>query len=427
LSFRDEQIFNLLGEPLKELQTHLHVPHFYDPTERVVKSAAFHGHNSSGKSNFFKSYKLFIELVLNSFMGNKNVDPITVQPFLLNTASSQKPIHFEITFLVRNVKYRYAFEILEGKIVSEWLYYAESKTRENNLFLRINQDIKISKSWNKEAGGKIENQALPFAKENILLLSILLSQIDIPKIDPIRVWLNHQVFIPTFGENTLLLLKKAISIYTNPDYKNRILYFIDKADLGFKTVFDKIGGSNLLKKYGEGFANFFHDDEISRFELYTQHTVYDDKYTIVSNRLFEMIKDESDGSIKFFIMSCLFAQSIRNGDITWADELDARLHPELFELLVKIFHEPNLNSNGAQLFFTTHNTVLLNKKLRRDQVYLVDKNEYGESNIKRLHTKESPVRIDSPIEKDYRKGEFGGISKKVKKLNDLPSLFDEEE
>ncbi len=426
LSFKDKQEFSLIAEPLKELPTHLHIPHFYDAQERILKSAAFHGHNSHGKTNFFKSYKLLIQLLLNSFTNNNLSTGFVIAPFLLNTSTIDKPTHFEILFLIKNIKYRYGFEISQGVIISEWLFYAEYRIRENYLFIRNKQDFQLSKTWNKESENRIELQSLSFAKEKVLLLSVLLSLDKIPRIDSILSWINQQIFIPTFGENTNNLLKNATLIYSNPNYKNRILYFIEKADLGFKTIFDKIENTHAtaIQKFDKGLVNLWYSNEIERFELYTQHTVYDENYIIKSNQLFDLLKDESDGSIKFFILACLFSHSIINSNITWADELDARLHPELFELLIKLFHEPELNSNGAQLFFTTHSTVLLNKKLRRDQVYLVEKNEYGESTLKRLHTKESPVRIDISIEKEYRKGTYGGVSKKVKKSNDLPSLFD---
>lgn len=75
---------------------------------------------------------------------------------------------------------------------------------------------------------------------------------------------------------------------------------------------------------------------------------------------------------------------------------------------------------NSQMIFTTHNTVLLDKKLRRDQMFFVEKNEQGESSLERMHSSKKPIRVGKSLEKEYRKGTIGGVSKKL--IN--PSLFD---
>ena len=74
------------------------------------------------------------------------------------------------------------------------------------------------------------------------------------------------------------------------------------------------------------------------------------------------------------------------------------------------------------MVFTTHNTILLNNILRRDQIILVEKNEFGESSLEKAHTSDKPIRIDASIEKEYRKGKLGGVSKKLIKENNQTKL-----
>ena len=170
--------------------------------------------------------------------------------------------------------------------------------------------------------------------------------------------------------------------------------------------------------------DFWYDKEIRNFELYTKRDIFDNSNTKKSDIEFEMIKKESDGSIKFFILSCLLVFGIKNQSIIWIDELDSRFHSDLLEFLMKSYHDPKINSAGSQLIFTTHNTILLSKNLRCDQIVLVEKDIYGASSIRKAHTKETPVRIDVSLEKECRKGEIGGVSKKLKSKNDQGSLFD---
>jgi uncharacterized protein len=67
------------------------------------------------------------------------------------------------------------------------------------------------------------------------------------------------------------------------------------------------------------------------------------------------------------------------------------------------------------MIFTTHSTFLLGKNiLRRDQMIIVEKNQYGESFIKRMHGAKKPLRVDTQIEKEYIKRDLGGVSEKLK-------------
>lgn len=135
-------------------------------------------------------------------------------------------------------------------------------------------------------------------------------------------------------------------------------------------------------------------------------------------------KNESAGSIKYFIIVCLLAYAIKNSQLIWIDELDARLDSNLLEMLVKSFHDPKMNPINSQLIFTTHNTVLLDKKLRRDQMVIVEKNAQGESKLERMHSSKKPIRIGKSIEKEYRSGKLGGVSKKVKLNSDTQISLD---
>jgi len=46
----------------------------------------------------------------------------------------------------------------------------------------------------------------------------------------------------------------------------------------------------------------------------------------------------------------------------------------LVRKIVEVFQDPQVNENGAQLIFTTHDTSLLDSNLlRRDQIWLTEK------------------------------------------------------
>ena len=73
--------------------------------------------------------------------------------------------------------------------------------------------------------------------------------------------------------------------------------------------------------------------------------------------------------------------------------------------MVDLFYEEN---STAQLVYTTHDTTLMDKKFfRRDQIWFVQKDEYGYSELAALS--DFKVRSDASFEKDYLSGVYGGI------------------
>jgi len=417
LSFKNIQTLSLIPDGLKDLSENLHIPYLYNHEDRLLKSVAIYGHNSYGKSNFIKSFQFFQKLIFNSFSTGQIKNTIDIQPFLLNTEMLNKPSFFELIFLIKETKYRYTFTLNSKEIIEEELHYSELKVRENYLFKRKGKDIITSKIWNKESDNKL-NQAIYFTKSHILFLSVLLSQENIPRVQSISNWLGANLVIP---DDYLKELKKARAIYSDPIYKGLILKFIKNADLGFTTIFDKVENlSNSKLTLEKGLLNMWFDKEIKSFDLFTSHGVYNEEQKIVDNIEFELQKNESSGSLKYFILVSLISYAIKNSQLIWVDELDARFDSSLLKMLLQAFHNPKINPMNSQMVFTTHNTVLLDKNLRRDQMVVVEKNEFGESSLLRMHSSKKPIRIGKSIEKEYRQGKIGGVSKKL--IN--PSLFD---
>ena len=122
------------------------------------------------------------------------------------------------------------------------------------------------------------------------------------------------------------------------------------------------------------------------------------------NILFEL-SEESDGTRRLLdLMEILFSEEGRTYVI---DELDRCLHPRLtyhfIELFLQIASEKNI-----QLIATTHESRLLDLDLlRRDEIWFINKNENGESEIYSLE--EYNPRFDKKIDKDYLEGRYKGV------------------
>ena len=117
--------------------------------------------------------------------------------------------------------------------------------------------------------------------------------------------------------------------------------------------------------------------------------------------------NESFGTNKLFALGGLMVKTLNKGGVIVFDELDSSLHPILTSLLVRFFQEKH-NSN-AQLIFTTHETFLLNKEFRSDQIWFCSKKCSWRDRIifkpKILKELEKICRL----KKWYLGGKFGAI------------------
>ena len=121
------------------------------------------------------------------------------------------------------------------------------------------------------------------------------------------------------------------------------------------------------------------------------------------------LQDESNGTRNLLFLAGPVLDILKKGQTLVIDELDTSLHTLLVRELVRLFHRPDINAEGAQLLFTTHDTSLLDAPdlFRRDQVWFVEKNKDQSSTLVSLH--EFSPRKNEALERGYLMGRYGGI------------------
>ena len=128
-----------------------------------------------------------------------------------------------------------------------------------------------------------------------------------------------------------------------------------------------------------------------------------------SNPIVLPLQNESNGTIKIFNIIPIILKNLETGGVICIDELDVKLHPLLFRKIVMMYVNKFINHNNAQLIFTAHSTYLFNSNdLRRDELYIVDKDLIGKSKLYSLSEFRN-LRVDADYEKKYLSGQFGGI------------------
>ena len=117
------------------------------------------------------------------------------------------------------------------------------------------------------------------------------------------------------------------------------------------------------------------------------------------------ISEESDGTARLFeLVEILLSKKNKTYIV---DELDRCMHPSLTYRFIEKFFEYTQNKM-VQLIVTTHESRLMDfKLLRRDEIWFVDKDNSGNSNIYSLE--EYNTRFDQKVDKAYLEGRYGGI------------------
>lgn len=377
----------------------------------LLNSAVIYGANASGKSNVLSAMAFMRRVVLNKMKVIQSTDTLPHDPFKLNTATQDASSTFEIIFFIGMIKYRYGFEMDTTTVYAEWLY-ADEKRKEAKLFYReVDEEEYVNLSF---------KEGYQFFDKKSAKIKILPNQLFLWKCDQeggeisksILQWFNHFNVINGVEHD-------GYSNYTmqqmeNENFRKEIIKLVKTADIGIediqleeidvpKEMLEKLPLSNELKQ------QILEDGGLKRVDINIYHTKYDDKNSIVGKEIFELDNEESLGTQKFFKMSAPILNTLQEGKILAIDELDASLHPMLTMHLVKLFHDPKVNTKNAQLIFTTHDTNLLKPHLfRRDQIWFTEKDMYGSTHLNAL-AEFKDVRKDADFEKEYIQGKYGAI------------------
>lgn len=376
---------------------------FKTPYGSLNKSALIFGPNGSGKSNLIKSLEYMCNCVLASFEVQAKIISV-FNNFAFNQFSKNKPKSFEVTFIIDDILYEYGFSILNDKIDKEYLY--KKIKRKTEVFVRKSpsyKDIRITSEFDN-VKHLVQN-----TREDALFLSWANFGNNELAMKIYKWFRNIEIFD---GDDTKEFLSSTVQYIENDDKnKEKVLNFMNKADINFLDFNLEIKEDESKKFFMESLKKSVIDklDPLPSFKkinLKVLHKVYSEEWDEIGT-LETNIGLESNGTKKMFEIAGPIIDAIENGKLIIIDEIDARLHPLLVNHLVKLF---NCNNTNAQLICTTHNIMLLDEDLRKDQIYFTDKDEHGVSSVNCLSDFKG-VRKDSKLVKQYLSGAFNGIPK----------------
>lgn len=375
LSFKDETILDMTAvNAYKE-----HASNLIDigTKEKFLKVAAIYGANASGKSNLYLAMKYFQRIIAESL---NNVDDGALTaiarwhiPFSFE--EKEENSEFQIVEMIGNDEYRYGFEYNAECIVTEWMYKKNIVTnRTSTIFERTTYLVKFGASVRKEC--EVYQEQIP--PETLVLSFFNKLKLKTEIFRDLYASIMSTLVVPAdFWENTSILEELLPSLIDGE--KESLVEFLRAIDTGIVDI-DYFDSENQIK-------------------FITMHIGKD------GNEYPLGLYSESEGTIKSILLYIYARAAILNNRSIFVDELNIKLHPLLLKFIVDLFYEKN---SKAQLIYTTHDTTLLDKKFfRRDQIWFVQKDEFGYSELTALS--DFKVRSDASFEKDYLAGVYGGI------------------
>lgn len=412
--------------------------HIYDDGKmKLLKFSAIYGANASGKSNLVKAMHFMKKTVIKGLQDGHTDCYCKVDP-----SNQNKESYFELEILLNGKYYSYGFEVIlsQSKFISEWLVELSPDNSEKIIFQRniaagkyeLGRDLK-----QKGLYEKVDVYASDVSDDYTVLFLNLMNQ---NKKNLYHEYDNAQILREVF-----LWIKDSLDI-NYPDEPISDYSYLAKAK-------DVQEVCRIISAFGTGITDFkmvdvpvekvlgelpqklqkkiVSDVEQKQAEIRSNERISEIALVMRSNVSFFIItlnaegeiscqtiefshgekdvlfqlSEESDGTVR--VLDLLEILIAGEGKTYVIDELDRCLHPSLTYKFVETFLQVAEEKN-IQLIVTTHESRLMDfELLRRDEIWFVNKNKSGKSDIYSLE--EYNARFDQKIDKAYLEGRYGGV------------------
>ncbi len=375
LSFKEETVLDMTA--IKAYKEHECNLIDIGMKEKFLRVAAIYGANASGKSNLYMAMSLFQRIIMESLNnvgeGEKNAIDRYYVPFSFE--KTEENSEFQIIEIYGGYEYKYGFEYNAECIVTEWMYRKNLETNRTVTILeRTTNNVKFGASVKKEC--ELYKEQIPSETLALSFFNKLKLKTDV--FTSVYSAIMSTLVVPTnFCEDTDILEELLPQVIDRD--KEKLVEFLSAIDTGIQDI--------------------FYDDSEKNMKFYTFHKGKDGEEYPLS------LYFESEGTIKSIMLFIYARLAVLNGGSIFVDELNIKLHPLLLKFIIDLFYDEKYL---AQLIYTTHDTTLMDKKFfRRDQIWFVQKDEFGYSELSALS--DFKIRSDASFEKDYLAGVYGGI------------------
>ena len=412
-SFRDGFQFNMIPEKrMTELSYSILSENIARQKETALSASVIYGPNAAGKTSIVNAMSCMRQMVLRGNIRDASDDRsgdhvssgLALAPFAFRHDSA--PVGFDVTFTHSGLKYRYALSVFFGSFlekdadryvdreqlyVNDDLVFDRTKDAVDKLkpdaiadYLNVGYEIKDTEKTRKAMSNNI-------TPDSLLLITDFNSFCSKRLVVEVRKWFEEQFIVVNSSDRT-----RFYPGLPEDDGRAMINVYINKIAQEAGIV-------------GSDFA-YVNDPETHATKLMSVLKKTD---STVSGLDADRI--ESVGTMRLISIMPVIISALRRGAFLIMDELDAALHPMIVMNLITIFHNADVNQNGAQLIFNTHNPIYLNHNLlRRDEIKFVERDKESKSSSLYALSDfrangEASVRKTSDYMKNYFINRYGAI------------------
>ncbi len=344
--------------------------------------SVIYGPNAGGKSNAIRALHSVVAMIMRPVhllkMGRSVINQIDCSPFLFNDSSSKEPTEFTLYFRPdEKHEYKYFISVLNGIIIEECLFRKGTSPRSRTVMLyKRNQDsITLGSLMKKEAINTEVNESLPY-------LSFLAINYKLEPIIKAAAWFD------------------SCFVFNYADYFREKMVVVDMEDSEKHLLI------HLLNDIGIPIYDYHIDeDDKSHCNITIDH--------IINGKVFQLdLYEESEGTKKLFSILPYVLYTLQEGWLLAVDELDAKLHPKLLKYIIMLFKNPEINTHGAQLIFTSHDiSTMKSSVFRTDEIWFACKREDESSDLYSLYDIKDEngnhIQPSASFDKQYLEGRYG--------------------
>lgn len=400
-SFKNQTIFSMEAENKIEDRNSFEVEVGKEKFE-LLKTAVLFGGNASGKSNFTSVLNIF-----RYYLFNKGIEKYNKEGFRFGEEDKNSTI--KVRNVVDDKIYEYILEINFNtkKIIKEKLYITalERKLvfeRENNKIVKYDKEIfseyKIT---------------IGFINETLTDSDSVISRIiewRVPEEIEKYIFYIDKIKINNYSDD----LGKYI--YENKNNKKLVIEFLKKIGIIVNDIEVYREKNEFFLKNIRESKEFQILSEKEQEKLLSQIAYIYRIYFVYEDNQKQKYKldyyEQSAGTQKILSMFFPIYNLLNNGGVMIIDELDITLHYSLIKEIIKMFNSVEYNRKNAQLIFTTHNLLLLDFNLfREDQIWFLENNDVSTGTELYSLSDIEGYKKNKYLLRDYLNGNFGGIPK----------------
>lgn len=411
-SFRDEATLDLTRSSLKTLR----LPQGTTWGDHIHHVDGIYGANASGKTNVLDALHYTLGAIGSSATSWLDHSQFPRAPFALTPQSTTVPATFELEFIHDGRRYEHRFVASADGVVDESLRVVG--TRWKTVYTR-------------SKNGRVKGlRGIPSVHSRELALSRA-ARLGNAIIEPIWKALMRGFDIYRVGDREVSerLDHIARQLQDRTLSLDALVTLAHIADTGITDIEVEVEERAIPSQFAQLLAQMIAPSNDADQEDTPENSSDEAEELsnfIARNLLFRhgtesgrlRNSDESTGTMAWLALGTAVVSALRQGKVLVIDELGASLHPQLSRLIIDWFEDPEINTTGAQLIFTSHDMTLLDAgrgdREKWEQVWFVEKGADGASEL--FNLADFPLQKGSNIVKQYLEGRFGGVPYTVPSL-----------